>query len=108
MEAGAKALRKLAAEAAENALLNCSVAQGIVSLKGLRQSGATGQGTGSPGNRPATCFDVFTAATVFSMDSRGSSRASVVRGLQQFGKRPQFGRSRGQTVARQRFKIIVG
>ena len=76
MEAGAKALRKLAAEAAENALLNCSVAQGIVSLKGLRQSGATGQGTGSPGNRPATCFDVFTAATVFSMDSRGSSRAS--------------------------------
>ena len=34
------AIRKLAAEAAENGLLDRSVAQGIVSLKGVRQSGA--------------------------------------------------------------------
>ena len=34
------AVRKLAAEAAENGLLDGSVAQGIVSLKGVRQSGA--------------------------------------------------------------------
>jgi site-specific recombinase XerD len=33
------AIRKLAAEAAENGLLDRSVAQGIVSLKGVRQSG---------------------------------------------------------------------
>jgi integrase len=33
------AIRKLAAEAAENALLDRSAAQGIVSLKGVRQSG---------------------------------------------------------------------
>ena len=34
------AIRKLAAEAAENGLLDRSVVQGIVSLKGVRQSGA--------------------------------------------------------------------
>src|SRR5499427_6941352 len=34
------AIRKLAAEAAENGLLDRSVAQGILSLKGVRQSGA--------------------------------------------------------------------
>ena len=33
------AIRKLAAEAAENGLLDRSVAQGIVSLKGVRHSG---------------------------------------------------------------------
>ena len=33
------AIRKLATEAAENGLLDRSVAQGIVSLKGARQSG---------------------------------------------------------------------
>ena len=33
------AIRKLAAEAAENGLLDRRVAQGIVSLKGVRQSG---------------------------------------------------------------------
>jgi hypothetical protein len=34
------AIRKLAAEAAENRLLDRGVAQGIVSLKGVRQSGS--------------------------------------------------------------------
>src|SRR5215469_10439610 len=34
------AIRKLAAEAAENGWLDRSLAQGIVSLKGVRQSGA--------------------------------------------------------------------
>src|SRR5262249_42859823 len=48
------AIRKLAAEAAENDLLDRSVAQGIVSLKGVRQSGDRA-GTGSAGNRRATC-----------------------------------------------------
>ena len=33
------AIRKLAAEAAENDLLDRRVAQGIVSMKGVRQSG---------------------------------------------------------------------
>jgi hypothetical protein len=33
-------IRKLAQEAAENGLLDRSVAQGIVSLKGVSQSGA--------------------------------------------------------------------
>jgi len=47
------AIRKLAAEAAENDLLDRSVAQGIMSLKGVRQSGDR-EGTGSPGNRRAT------------------------------------------------------
>jgi site-specific recombinase XerD len=36
---GCPAIRKLAAEAAENGLLDRSVAQGIVSLMGVRQSG---------------------------------------------------------------------
>ena len=69
---------------------------------------AIGLGTGLLENRRATCFDVFTAATASSDGFAWFFASLRCEGLQQFRKRPQFGRSSDQTVARQRFKIIVG
>jgi site-specific recombinase XerC len=49
------AIRKLATEAAENDLLDRSVAQGLVSTQRVSGNPVPGQGIGSPVNRRATC-----------------------------------------------------
>jgi site-specific recombinase XerC len=78
------AIRKLVTEAAENDLLDRSVAQGIVSLKGVRHP-ATGQGTGSAGNRRATCS--------LSLRSRPSKENGTARFWRFFSAAPCSGAS---------------